>query len=46
MIITDKYIKWFKNTDEDSQGSVFNHVIYTLSSMKLKERFKIAGEII
>lgn len=46
MIITDEYIKWFEQADEDTQASVYNHAIYTFSSLKFMDRCLTAFEIL
>ena len=46
MIITKEYIEWFEQANDDSKASVYNHSIYTLSSMKIKDSFMIALEIL
>ncbi len=46
MIVSDKYIKWFKETDKESRTTVFNHAIYIFASMGIVDRLSIALEIL
>jgi hypothetical protein len=46
MIIDERFINWYDNQDEDMQKSVINFVIYTSATLKLKDRMKVAIEII
>lgn len=46
MKISESYINWYENASDDDRGSTINHVIYTCSSLDLKDRIMIAIEII
>lgn len=46
MKINDEYISWYESADDDTRGSVYNHAMLTMSSMKFTDRLKIAAEIL
>jgi uncharacterized membrane protein len=46
MIMKKEFLDWMEKADEDLQGSMYNFVILTFCSLKLKDRIKLAFEIV
>ena len=46
MIMTKEFTDWFRGASKEAQESMYNFAIYSLCGLKLRDRVKVAYEII